>query len=349
MYGPKWLKKVNYGKILVVVFLTVLVWVWADLAKTETLSVPRVNISIARSANPNLLVSFEEGRSSVSVRKLILKGPTSKIDEVKRRLNDGSLVLEFFLDPQAEGMTTARQYTLTLVDFLRKSDWIKQLGLTVESCQQDRLAVNVVKLLEKPLEVKCVDEAGNPVKVAAIEPARLDMFVPAGWEGERLVAWVQLSRREIEQARIEAVEKRPYVQLPGGRWKEATKLVKITTQQYRLNDYTITAAVLGFSLSANLQARYKVQVINPGAVMSPITIRATPKARRAYEKMRYQVILEIDDSDKDAETDEPLRKELVYNFPPEYVRRDEIVLNQQPVTARFKLMPLPSERTSSPQ
>jgi hypothetical protein len=349
MYGPKWLKKANYGKILVVAFLTVLAWVWADLAKTEKLSVPSVNISIARSANPNLLVSFGEGRSSVVVRKLVLKGPTSKIDEVKRRLNDGSLVPEFFLDPQAEGMTTARQYTLLLEDFFRKSDRIKQLGLTVESCQQDRLTVNVVKLLEKSLEVRCVDEAGNPVEVAAVEPARLDMFVPADWEGERLVAWAQLGRREIEQARIEAVEKRPYVQLPGGRRKEATKLVKITTKQYRLNDYTITAAAPGFSLSANLQGKYKVEVTNPDAVMSPITIRATPEAKRAYEKMRYQVILEIDDSDKDAQSAEPLRRELIYNFPAEYVRRDEIVLNQQPVTARFKLMPLPSERTSSPQ
>ena len=28
-------KKIKYGKILAVVFLTVLIWVWADLAKTE--------------------------------------------------------------------------------------------------------------------------------------------------------------------------------------------------------------------------------------------------------------------------------------------------------------------------
>ncbi len=56
--------------------------------------------------------------------------------------------------------------------------------------------------------------------------------------------------------------------------------------------------------------------------------------------MRYHVLLEIDDSDKDNQSAEPLRKELIYNFPPEYVRRNEILLNQQPVVARFKLIPV---------
>jgi hypothetical protein len=56
--------------------------------------------------------------------------------------------------------------------------------------------------------------------------------------------------------------------------------------------------------------------------------------------MPYQVILEIDD--EDAKSTEPLRRELIYNFPDEYIRRDEIRLNQQPVTARFELIPLTS-------
>ena len=340
----KMAKKINYGKILVVAFLTVLVWVWADRAKTETLSVPSVNISIAKSANPNLWASFDEGQSSVAVHELVLEGPTSRIDEVKRKLNNGSLVLEFFLDPQAEGMTAAQQYTVTVVDFLKKSDLIKELGLTVESCQQEILTVKVVELLEKSLEVKCVDEDRNPVKTASIEPARVSMFVPAGWEGERRIAWVQLTQREIEQARMNAIEKRPYIELSGGQRKESNQPVKITTQEHRLDDYTITAASPGFSLSANLQAKYNVQLTNPDAVMSAISIRATPEAKRAYEQMRYQVILEIDDSDKDDESTEPLRRELIYNFPAEYVRRGEIVLNQQPVTARFKLTPLPAEQ-----
>jgi hypothetical protein len=63
--------------------------------------------------------------------------------------------------------------------------------------------------------------------------------------------------------------------------------------------------------------------------------------------MHYQVILEVNDSDKDAKSAEPLRRELIYNFPPEYVRKDEIVLNQQPAVARFNLVPVSTE-TSVP-
>ena len=76
--------------------------------------------------------------------------------------------------------------------------------------------------------------------------------------------------------------------------------------------------------------------------MGAVAIRATPEAKRAYDNVRYQVILEIDDSDKDSKGAE-LRRDLVYYFPPEFVRSDEIVLNQQPVQARFRLIPLTPE------
>ena len=51
--------------------------------------------------------------------------------------------------------------------------------------------------------------------------------------------------------------------------------------------------------------------------------------------MAQKVILEIDDEDTKAT--ELLRRKLIYNFPIEYLRNDEIVLKQQPVLAQFKL------------
>jgi len=78
-------------------------------------------------------------------------------------------------------------------------------------------------------------------------------------------------------------------------------------------------------------------------VLGAITIRATADAKRAYEQMPYQVILQIDD--EDSRSEEPLRRELIYNFPDQYLRTDDIRLNQQPVTARFELTPLPSVET----
>ena len=48
------------------------------------------------------------------------------------RINDGSVILQFFVDPQQEQMTESGE--LDLITFLKKNDQIKQLGLTVESC-----------------------------------------------------------------------------------------------------------------------------------------------------------------------------------------------------------------------
>lgn len=337
-------KNIKFGKILIVIFLAILIWVWADLALDEQFSVSSATITIAKSTNPGLWVSFSD-EPSISIRKIVLKGPGSRVADVRRRLNDGSLTLEVFLDLERERtMTGSGEYALNLLDFLKKNDQIKQLGLTAESCEPQEILVSVVGLVKKSLAVRCVDEARNPVKVASIKPAQVDMFVPEDWSGEKLTAEVQLTRREIEQARLSAVERTAYIKLAVGQIREAANPVKITMplEADRLNDYTITTATLGFSLSANLQGKYKVEVANLDELIRAIIIKATPEAKSAYDEMRYQVILEIDDSDKDIDSPEPLRKELVYNFPVEYVRSDEIRLNQPPTTARFKLIALSS-------
>ncbi len=338
------IKKTNYGKILVVVFITVLIWVWADLALDEVFSVSGVGIT-AKSTNPGLWASFGD-KSSASIEKMVLKGPASRMTEVKRKLKDGSLVLEFSLDPgQTETIASPGEHILDVLTFLRQSDLIKQLGLTVESCEPQTLSVKVVGLDKKPLTIRCIDEAQNTVKAATIEPKQLDAFVPKDWSGEKLVANVQLTRREIDQARLSPVEKTPFIELAQGQIKELQKSVKITMppEEDQLADYTITTARLRFSITPNIQGKYRVVVDNLDEVIRTITIRATADAKRAYEKMPYQVTLEIDD--EDAAATEPLRRNLIYNFPDEYLRKDDIKLNQQPATARFKLIPLSAAET----
>ena len=340
-------RKINYGKILLVIFLTVLIWVWADLALDERLPVSSATISVARSTNPNLLVSFDD-ESSVSISNIMLKGPVARITDTRQKLNDGSLVLEFFLDAEQEGMVNPGEYPLKVLNFLKQSRQVKELGLTVESCEPDKLSVNVVKLVKKSLTVKCFDEDGIPLKAESIEPSKVDMFVPEDWEGETLTAEVRLTRSELEQARVEAVPKKPYIKL-AGQIRRAVGTVEITAspEEDRLIDTTMTKTTLGITFSLTLQGKYDVEIENLPVVIGGITIRATPEAKRAYEKMRYQVILEI--YDEDAMSTEPLKRELIYNFPAEYVRRGEIELKNpdQPAEAKFKLIPLSSAAAPS--
>ncbi len=330
------LRNIKFGKIAIVIFITVLIWVWADLALDEKLNVSNTTITVAKS-NPKLWVTINEA-SSVSIEEVVVKGPLRTISELRKKLR-GQGGLEFNFDAMEEKMDQSGSYTLPLIPFIQKNKEIKQFGLKVESCKPESLSVSVQGLVKKSLTVECFDENKISLKVESIEPSKVDMFVLEDWQGEKLVAKVQLTRREINQAGVSAIKKIPYVELAADQRRQAATSVeiKMLPAEVRLKDYTITTATLGFSLSENLQGKYKVNVTNLNEVISPIAVRATPEAKQAYEGMRYQVILDIYDEDIKAE--EP-RRLVVYNFPQEFVRKDEIVLSQTPVQARFKLTPV---------
>ena len=331
------LRKIKYSKIAVVVFLTILIWVWADLATNEVSPDKPATILVDESANPNLWVSFSQA-SSAGIR-IILSGPHSAIAAEETRLRAGGR-LDFAFDASQEEMDKVGNHDLKLLPFLQRDPQLKYRGLKVESCDLEKLEVNVVELVSKSLTVQCFDESGIPQKAESIEPSKIDMLVPADWEGEKLIARVRLTRSEIEEAKSEAIEEKPYVPLAEGHIREATTAVKIkmSPEEDPLKSYTVQNATLGYCFSANLQGQYKVTVTNLDEVISPIAIRATPEAKQAYESMPYQVILEINDEDVKGEP----RRKVVYYFPEEYVREKQIVLDQPQVTARFSLTPLPS-------
>ncbi|MFZ2149394.1 MAG: hypothetical protein WAV28_19455 [Sedimentisphaerales bacterium] len=335
------LGKVKYGKIAIVIFLTVLIWVWVDLALDEEFTVPKATINVA--FKPNLLVSFDD-EPKATIDNIVLKGPASKVAEVRRKLNDGSLVLDFFLDPEREGMTTAGPHTLTVLDFIKRSEKMKELsGLTVEACEPEMLNVSVVGLVKKAVDIECFDESGAPLAVASIEPLKVDMFVPAD---SRLKAQVQLTRGEIDQARLSAVVETPYIVLATDQKRQASTPVKIKMppEADSLIEYPITEAKLGIVLSVNLQGEYAVDVTNHNDVVRAFTILATLEAKQAYENQLFQMFLYIRDDDAKKGTEQEPRRKVVYNFPEEFVREGEIRLKnpQQPAEARFKLIPLTS-------
>jgi hypothetical protein len=341
--------RLSFRKIIVTVILTLLIWVWADLAQEEQFTVSNARIIIAKSINTGLWVTFTPDKSgSISLEKVVLRGSARRVADIRQRINQGRFTLDFYFDPEHEKTTAPGEHVLNTEEFLKGTDKVQPLGLTVSSAEPNTMTVSVVELQKKQPSVRCFDDSQNPLKAAVIEPAQVEAYVPASFEGAALEAKVVLNKREIEQAKLAAIEKTPYVELAPGQTREALSNVKITLPKdsSRLQEYLITNVRLGFSLSANLQGKYKVELVNPDAVMGAIAIRATPEAKRAYDNMRFQVILEIDDSDKDIGAQEA-RKQLIYNFPQEFVRKDEIILNQTPVQARFRLVPLSADVPAS--
>lgn len=330
------LKKINFAKIVVVVFITLLIWVWADLALDEKMPDKPATITVDASADPSLWASFDQ-LPLYNIR-MTLSGPHSAIAEESRRLKEGKK-LEFDLDIVKEKMDKPGTYTFIILPFLQADKDLKQLGLRVESCEPKNLTVTVVQLVEKPLKVRCVDENQNPLKAASVEPAQVAMYVPEDWSGGKLAATVQLTRGEVAQARVSAIAKKPYIELAAGQIKEAPTNVEITAppEESRLDDYLVTAT-LGISLSPTLQGQYYAEVTNLDAVMSAIAIKATPEAKRDYELQSFpKMTLYILDDDRKAAEEQ--RRKVVYNFPEEFVAKNEIILNQQPVIVRFKLTP----------
>jgi len=335
------IRKIKFGKIAIVIFLTVLIWVWTDLDLDEIHIVPKVTMRVAYS--PELLVSFN-GQPEASINNIELKGPAKRISEVRRGLDDGTLKLDLTLNPEREGMITTGSNTLNVLDFLKRSDEIKELGgLTVEGCKPEIIDVNVVKLEKKLLDIECVDENGLPVKVESIVPSQVEMFVPAD---SRLKAHVQLSSRDITQAKQSVAIKTPYVELaPSQRRIASTQVnIKMSPEADSLVRSQILGASLGFTLSKNLlESGYNVDIENYNELDS-FFIYATPAAKDAYESQEFQIHLIIPDSAA-KRPNEVQRRKVVLDFPEEYVRKNEIRLEGEPKEARFKLIPLKPAET----
>ena len=337
------IRKIKFGKIAIVIFLTILIWVWTDLDLDEELTVPRTTISVAHS--PELLVSFN-GEPEALINNIQLKGPAKKIAEVRRDLDDGSQELDFTLNPEWEGMTTTGSHTLNVLDFLKRSDKIKELGgLTVEDCKPVIIDINVIKLVKRPLDIECVNEDGVPVKVESIDPPKVEMYVPAD---SRLKAQVLLTSRDISQARASVAVKTPYVELAPGQTRPASRTVniKMSPEADSLREYPILGASLGYALSKNLLGKYDVDVPNSNYNdLVSFFIIATPAAKDAYENQPYQIILNILDGDEKKGPEVVQRRDVVHYFPEEFVSKNEIRLKGEPGKAEFKLIPLNPAKT----
>jgi hypothetical protein len=170
------------------------------------------------------------------------------------------------------------------------------------------------------------------------------MFVPTD---SRLKARVRLTRREIENARETPIVKRPFVTFATDQIRQVPTDVeiRIPSEADSLTEYLIQGAKLGITLSANLVGKYYVDVTNVSNVVHPFAILASSEAKLAYDNEPYQMNLYILDSDADQPPDEEQRRRVRYKFPPEYIRKDEIRLKDQPAEARFRLIKLPSTDT----
>ena len=329
-------------KFAVVIFLTLLIWTWAYLALEEDF-LQAATLNISPTTSPDILVSFDTD-TPVSL-ELILKGSAAKVAELKRKLNADDTDpdkerLDFYYNAETQKQAQSGVHTLEVLAFLNNSTKMKGLGITVESCKiggidGGTIAVTVEKLGEQRLTVQCFDETGAILEHETIEPARVKMFIR---QDSALEAKVTLTRQQIEQARKFPIMETPYVELAPKTQKFAPIRVKIKlpSAEVSLQDRVLQPTI-GFIFSKDLKDKYSIELSNENELTSVTKFRATDKAWAVYKETPYQVHVEIRDGDEGAE--EVLR-EIIYDFPFEFVEKGQIRLNEPRRQAKFKLVPV---------
>jgi hypothetical protein len=322
-----WIKK-----ILAVIFLTLLIWAWAFLS-LEDKNTWVVTLKTAQAAASDYMVTYNNGQNQIDNLRLTLKGTPDKISELNQLYrNEG---LEFFYDPKEFRHDVGGDFKLDLNEYFRQHPKLKQYALTLESCQPDKVEVQVEKLAPKLLVIQCIDENGAAIKHESIEPAQVEIPVRKEYTGS---AYVMLTAQQAERARRLPVAEKPYVEITPGKRNYAQNTVKITLPATEPLKEQVIQPMIGYIISPALIGKYKIELVNESELKTIRNIRATDKAFDAYKKQRYHILVEIRDGDE-ALSEIPPRP-VFYNFPPEFIKDGQIEAPNPPQQARIKLTPL---------
>ena len=129
-------------KAVLVIFITCLIWVWADLSLDDVLENQTVTI-IASKANPKLWVTLD-GKSEVQI-KANISGPKSKTRELAQKIDSGKEKLDVAFDAEKQNMTVDGDYAIQDVrKFLAESKKISDYGLGIKFVRPDTLKIKVV-------------------------------------------------------------------------------------------------------------------------------------------------------------------------------------------------------------
>ncbi|MCP4454301.1 MAG: hypothetical protein GY809_22815 [Planctomycetes bacterium] len=333
------MERLKIKKIFAVVFLTVLIWVWSDLALDETADLSQIPVMLGNSSDPNLLVSFVDDAELLTDRIVIntvsIKGPVAAVEQMKARERTNSLDLHLVLEPDKWELTEPMDAPAwSLVNFVKRSPAIDDSGLSIDSCVPRTASIRVMRLAKRSLVVQCVDQNRSTIP-AQITPSTIQMYVPEAWPEDRLVADVELSAIDLNRAQSDIpIDLIPFVDI-SGRIKRAKQSVKVRLSESVTN---LTSQVIEnpkFCLVVDpiIQRDYKIVISREVEALRRILFKGTNAAKRAYQNEPYHVELVV-------ERDGSQSAILKYRFPREYVEKNQLKPDDSPLdTIDFKLVP----------
>ncbi|MCF7973022.1 MAG: hypothetical protein K9N55_04345 [Phycisphaerae bacterium] len=347
------MERIKIQKILAVLLLTVLIWVWSDLALDEQDYLTQIPVELGDSSDPSLLVSFVTDSGELTDRMIVntinLKGPGGRIVEIKKLERTDALDLNLVLTPDKQGLNKPMDYPAwPLENFVKQSPEIGNRGLSVESCAPDTASIRVIKLAQRSLAVRCVDENETVVPGSQVTPASINMYVPEDWVGEKLVANVVLSEADLSRARGEtAIDRVPFVDIDGRR-KTAKLAVKVhlSEEVTNLEPQVIEKPKFCLVVDPIVQRDYKIVIMREEEALRSIEFKGTDEAKRAYQNETYHVELVVER--KAGPQSLSQSKTLEYRFPRAYVEKNQIKPADSPLaTIDFELVPRASSSATT--
>ncbi len=326
----------NYGKIILVIFITILIWVWADKAQDieETFSGIIIKVAKSSPADNDLWLNFD-GKKIVTIKSITLKGSSHRLEKMDRDRKTGKKSMEFLIEIDDLENNKPGVKDIDVKRFLEKSSDLK--GVDVVGCQPETVNITVSKLVERELKIRVTGPKKEILTAKKIEPDTVKAMVPESWSPEQLFADVRLATdSEITQARSTALEKVAKVQFPSDNPRVLPDKIKVlmppVTEDRK--SYSITATI-GFVYSRNMDEKYETKLSNESDIQR-VSFKATPAAKAAFEAQDFHVLIPILDEDA-ADITKSQKRKVIYNFPIEFVEKGEIKLDQLHGEAEFKL------------
>jgi hypothetical protein len=334
------MERFKIKKIFAVIFLTVLIWVWSDLALDDTGDLTQIPVVLGNSSDPNLLVSFVDDAGLLTDRIVIdtvsIKGPAARVEQIKALERTNSKDLLLVLEPDNWELTEPMEAPAwSLVNFVKRSPAIDNRGLSVDNCAPRTASIRVMRLAKRLLVVQCVDQNRSTIP-AQITPSTIQMYVPEVWTEDLLVAYVELSAIDLNRAQSDIpIDLFPFVDI-NGRIKTAKQSVKVRLSEAgpKLKIQSIKPKFC-VVVDPIVQRDYRIEISDVIKALRSIDFKGTDEAKLAYQNEPYHVELVVVDRKPG-----PQYETLQYRFPREYVEKNQIKPADSPLaTIDFKLVP----------
>ncbi|MCK4998416.1 MAG: hypothetical protein KAS23_02735, partial [Anaerohalosphaera sp.] len=185
-------------KLLIVVFLTLFIWVWAYNTLEESTQ-HLVALTTARSANPEKLVSFEGADLSVNI-EINITGPASKVTELRKDIDNNAKQLQYTFNVVDDKKYLSSDNMLDITEFIKDRAKADLPGFTIESASPSTIKVLIEELVPRTVDVIVVDENDFPIEADSITPRSVQIYVPKD-TADTLKARVRLTKEQIAKAR----------------------------------------------------------------------------------------------------------------------------------------------------